>query len=238
MNLIKKSLLTFGATAALAGAFVAANPVEAEAAEWEPRTVEEVKADVESNGIESQYTIRWGDTLGTIARALDISVGQIAEVNEIANRDLIIAGNTLHLSEATDTMSVEDSQTHEVETYELEDTESEEPTETEDKAEPAAETTEPSKEEAQAETENTASETPAPTSDAEAEAKEWIAFKESTNNYNARNGRHIGKYQLRAEYLDGDHSPENQERVAQEYVESRYGSWVEAKEFWLQNGWY
>jgi len=242
MNLIKKSLLTFGATAALVGAFVAANPVEAEAAEWEPRTVEEVKADVESNGVESQYTIRWGDTLGTIARALDISVGQIAEVNEIANRDLIIAGNTLHLSEATDTMSVEDSQTHEVETYELEDTESEEPTETEDNAEaaeePAAETTEASNEEAQAETENTASETPAPTSDAEAEAKEWIAFKESTDNYNARNGRHIGKYQLRAEYLDGDHSPENQERVAQEYVESRYGSWVAAKEFWLQNGWY
>lgn len=69
-------------------------------------------------------------------------------------------------------------------------------------------------------------------------AKEWIAMKESTNNYNATNGRYIGKYQLDASYLNGDYSPENQERVADAYVAGRYGSWEAAKQFWLANGWY
>lgn len=69
-------------------------------------------------------------------------------------------------------------------------------------------------------------------------AKEWIAMKESTNNYNATNGRYIGKYQLDASYLNGDHSPENQERVADAYVAGRYGSWENAQAFWLANGWY
>jgi len=241
MNLVKKSLLTFGATAALAGVFVANNTQSVEASGWEARTVQEVKEDVQTNGVETQYTIQWGDTLGTIANALDIPVDQIVNVNEIANRDLIIAGNILHLSEASDTVSVEDSQTHEVETYDLEDAETKE--EATEEVEPAQEPAEAPEEPAEASNEeaaaeNTASETTTPTSDSEAEAKEWIAFKESTDNYNARNGRHIGKYQLRADYLDGDHSPENQERVAEEYVASRYGSWVAAKEFWLQNGWY
>ncbi|EOH61229.1 hypothetical protein UAC_01793, partial [Enterococcus mundtii ATCC 882] len=30
----------------------------------------------------------------------------------------------------------------------------------------------------------------------------------------------------------------NQERVAEQYVASRYGSWDAAKAFWLANGWY
>ncbi|WP_395320337.1 LysM peptidoglycan-binding domain-containing protein [Fructilactobacillus frigidiflavus] len=54
-----------------------------------------------------------------------------------------------------------------------------------------------------------------------------IAQAESGNDYNARNGQYIGKYQLSESYLNGDHSPENQERVAQQYAVSRYGS-VEA----------
>jgi len=245
MNLVKKSLLTFGATAALAGVFVANNTMTAEASGWEARTVQEVKEDVQTNGVETEYTIQWGDTLGTIANALDIPVDQIVNVNEIANRDLIIAGNILHLSKASDTVSVEDSQIHEVETYDLEEAETQEeaeaPEETAEAPEEPAEPEEASNEEAateEPEAENTASETTTQTSGSEAEAKEWIAFKESTDNYNARNGQYIGKYQLSADYLDGDHSPENQERVAEEYVASRYGSWTAAKEFWLQNGWY
>lgn len=230
MNLIKKGLLTLGVTAALTGTFAVNNTMTAEAAEWEARTVEEVQTEIQSNGIESRYTIQWGDTLGTIAKALDISVDQIVDVNEIANRDLIITGNTLHLSTDLDTVSIEDNVTHEVETFELEETEVEE---VDNSVEETVET--PIEvapvEEAPVESTNT-------TSDSEAEAKAWIAFKESTDNYDARNGRYIGKYQLTDTYLDGDFSPENQERVADEYVASRYGSWVAAKEFWLQNGWY
>ncbi|ANZ57447.1 hypothetical protein BGL34_05895 [Fructilactobacillus lindneri] len=51
-----------------------------------------------------------------------------------------------------------------------------------------------------------------------------IAAVESGNNYNARNGQYIGKYQLSSSYLGGDYSPANQERVARQYAVSRYGS--------------
>ena len=69
-------------------------------------------------------------------------------------------------------------------------------------------------------------------------AKEWIAQKESGGSYYATNYRYIGRYQLDSSYLGGDHSPENQERVADAYVAGRYGSWEAAQQFWLANGWY
>lgn len=69
-------------------------------------------------------------------------------------------------------------------------------------------------------------------------AKAWIAQRESSNNYNARNGQYIGKYQLSSSYLNGDYSPANQERVADQYVTSRYGSWTGAQQFWQSHGWY
>ena len=72
----------------------------------------------------------------------------------------------------------------------------------------------------------------------DAEAKEFIAQKESSGSYTAQNGQHYGRYQLTITYLNGDLSPENQEKVANEYVTSRYGSWSAAKNFWLANGWY
>lgn len=73
---------------------------------------------------------------------------------------------------------------------------------------------------------------------ADAEAKEWIAQKESSGSYTAQNGQYYGRYQLTISYLNGDLSPENQEKVADNYVTSRYGSWSAAKLFWLANGWY
>lgn len=70
-------------------------------------------------------------------------------------------------------------------------------------------------------------------------AKEWIAQRESGGSYNAQNGRYIGKFQLDSAYLNGDYSPANQERVAQKYVNERYGgSWDNAKAFWVAHGWY
>lgn len=75
-------------------------------------------------------------------------------------------------------------------------------------------------------------------SGSEADAKAWIAARESGGNYNARNNNYIGKYQLSASYLNGDYSPANQERVADNYVASRYGSWQNAKAHWTQMGWY
>lgn len=72
----------------------------------------------------------------------------------------------------------------------------------------------------------------------DAEAKEWIAQKESSGSYTAQNGQYYGRYQLSLSYLNGDLSPENQEKVANQYVVNRYGSWSAAKNYWLANGWY
>lgn len=72
----------------------------------------------------------------------------------------------------------------------------------------------------------------------DAESKEWIAQKESSGSYTAQNGQYYGRYQLTITYLNGDLSPENQEKTADAYVAGRYGSWSAAKNFWLANGWY
>ena len=69
-------------------------------------------------------------------------------------------------------------------------------------------------------------------------AKDIIAGRESGGDYNAQNGRYQGKHQLDASYLNGDYSPANQERVADNYVAERYGSWDNALAFWNNNGWY
>lgn len=75
-------------------------------------------------------------------------------------------------------------------------------------------------------------------SSSEAAAKEEIAQRESSGSYTAQNGQYYGRYQLTLSYLNGDLSPENQERVADNYVASRYGSWTAALAFWNANGWY
>ena len=72
----------------------------------------------------------------------------------------------------------------------------------------------------------------------DAAAKEWIAQKESSGSYTAQNGQYYGRYQLSLSYLIGDLSEANQEKVANQYVVNRYGSWSAAKNFWLANGWY
>lgn len=69
-------------------------------------------------------------------------------------------------------------------------------------------------------------------------AKDYIAQRESGGDYDARNGRYIGKYQLDESMLNGDYSPENQEETADRYVIERYGSWENAQEFWDSHGWY
>lgn len=72
----------------------------------------------------------------------------------------------------------------------------------------------------------------------DAAAKEWIAQKESSGSYTSQNGQYYGRYQLSLSYLNGDLSEANQEKVANQYVVNRYGSWSAAKNFWLANGWY
>ena len=74
--------------------------------------------------------------------------------------------------------------------------------------------------------------------EAEAAAKEWIAWRESGGDYNSRNGQYVGRYQLNEMYLDGDYSEENQEAAAEAYIADRYGSWQAAQEHHREHGWY
>lgn len=63
---------------------------------WIQRTRGEVAQSIEEDlSSSSFYTIRWGDTLGTIAEAMQLSVAEIALLNQIANPNMIIAGNVL-----------------------------------------------------------------------------------------------------------------------------------------------
>lgn len=69
-------------------------------------------------------------------------------------------------------------------------------------------------------------------------SKEWIAQRESGGSYTAQNGRYYGRYQLDKSYLNGDYSASNQERVATQYMQNRYGSWDAAKAAWQSQGWW
>ena len=61
---------------------------------------------------------------------------------------------------------------------------------------------------------------------------------QATTTVSASDGQYYGRYQLSLSYLNGDLSEANQEKVANQYVVNRYGSWSAAKNFWLANGWY
>ena len=69
-------------------------------------------------------------------------------------------------------------------------------------------------------------------------ARDYIAQRESGQDYEAVNGQYYGKYQLQIDMLGGDLSPENQEATEERYMEERYGSWEEAQRFWDENGWW
>ncbi len=174
----------------------------------------------------STYTVKEGDTLSEIAETHNTTVEKLAENNHIDNIHMIYVGQELVIDGPA--APVAPSST----TYEAPAAQDEAVSAT------VAETTEV-EEETPAVSETVAEETVVSTvSGSEAEAKEWIAQKESGGSYTATNGRYIGRYQLTDSYLNGDYSAENQERVADAYVAGRYGSWTAAKNFWLNNGWY
>lgn len=160
------------------------------------------------------YTVQSGDTLSSISQkfANDNSLVQtLAQQNNIQDINKIYVGQQLVVKT--------DGQATDVQTT----------------AQPAAQATTQS---AAAQTSQTTSNYTSTAYGSEADAKAWIAAHESGNNYGARNGQYIGKYQLSAAYLNGDYSPADQERVADQYVAGRYGSWTNAKQHWLSNGWY
>ena len=183
----------------------------------------------------STYTVKEGDTLSEIAETHNTTVEKLAENNHIDNIHMIYVGQELVIDGPVAPAATPAPTTYAAPAAQDETVSA-----------PVAETTEvveetPVASEAVAEETVVSTEASAPAatvSGSEAEAKEWIAQKESGGSYTATNGQYIGRYQLTDSYLNGDYSAENQERVADAYVAGRYGSWSAAKNFWLNNGWY
>lgn len=173
------------------------------------------------------YTVRQGDTIWGLAQANGVTIDDIDALNPTINQDthLIIVGDTITLPDATVTLPeaptnqpVAEQVPAPVQTTAVQSQPvvSEQP----QVAQPVATTTTPV------------------TTATSSSAKDIIAQRESGGDYNAQNGRYQGKFQLDASYLNGDYSPANQERVADNYVSQRYGSWDNALAFWNSNGWY
>ena len=70
---------------------------------WEARTVEQVKADIASLAKDSNYVIKWGDTLSVISEATGISIDALAQMNQITNVNLIYAHNELGFTQPIST---------------------------------------------------------------------------------------------------------------------------------------
>ena len=179
------------------------------------------------------YIVKPGDTLSEIAETHNTTVEKLAKLNNIKNIHLIYVDQVLVIDGQA---PVAQTTTTEAPVAEVEETPAVAETAVE---ETTYESTYEAAYEAPAPAAAESYSAPAATvSGSEAEAKEWIAQKESGGSYTATNGRYIGRYQLTDSYLNGDYSAENQERVADAYVAGRYGSWTAAKNFWLNNGWY
>lgn len=194
-----------------------------------------------------QVTVQPGDTVSKIAQEHNTTVDSIQQLNNLANVNLIYAGQTLEVGENGQATASDNATTTSATTnnYQL-------PAQTYNYNYQAATTPSYSYNNnnnnnnnysynANANTQattNSGYNYQATGSSSEEAAKAWIANKESGGSYTATNGQYIGKYQLSASYLNGDYSAANQERVANQYVTSRYGSWVAAQQFWQSHGWY
>ncbi len=189
------------------------------------------------------YTVKPGDTLSDIASVFNTTVDELASVNQIENKNLIKIGQVLKTSQAmtaateqvVSTMATPAEETTSVETPAPQATE----------APVTVAVTTPATTQAPAQTPAPVQPAPVTTggytsnlSAEEAAAKEEIARRESGGSYTAQNGQYYGRYQLTITYLNGDLSPENQERVADAYVYGRYGSWVAALAHSNAKGWY
>ena len=206
--MLKKSMLTTAATLGIAAFGIAAGSTVASA--------------------DTTYTVQAGDTLSSISQKFaNSSVDKLAQDNNIQNVNLIYVGQQLLIKDNGETTQAP-AQTA-AQAAPVQTTQSQAPVYY--AQQPAAQSN--YNYQAPATSSYTAN-----LSGGEYAAQAWIAQRESGGSYTATNGPYYGKYQLNRAYLNGDYSAANQERVAQQYVASRYGSWTNAQAFWQQHGWY
>lgn len=180
-------------------------------------------------------TVKAGDTVSELAQKYNTTVNTIQQLNNLSNPNLIFVGQQLKVNNDNNGQAVAQQNANNnaqaaQQQATSQNTQAQVSTQQAAQQQSASQNTQ-----AQASNNSNYSSN---VSGSDAAAKAWIAQHESSNNYNARNGQYIGKYQLSASYLNGDYSPVNQERVADQYVAQRYGSWTNAQRFWEANGWY
>jgi len=195
-------------------------------------------ASTTSANADVRVTVKSGDTVAKIANQYNSSISSIEKANSLKNVNLIYVGESLEIPDATSTSTTSTASTATTSAA------STTPSQSTTAANSAASTSTSSNYSSQASTSastgttSSASTASSTTSSSDSSAKAWIASKESGGSYTATNGNYYGKYQLSKSYLNGDYSAANQEKVANSYVSSRYGSWAAAKAFWQANGWY
>ncbi len=65
------------------------------ALDWTPRSVSEINQEIEDKGGKLTYTVKYGDTLSAIAEAMNIDLDILAQVNQIADVNLIFPDTVL-----------------------------------------------------------------------------------------------------------------------------------------------
>lgn len=225
MNIKKALVSTLGTAAVLGAGFFA--------------TTTSANADV-------RVTVKSGDTVAKIAQQYKSSISAIKSANSLKNVNMIYVGESLTIPSSTTTATTTttpattgtgqytttNTNNYNTNSYKT-NTNNNTTTYKTSTNNYSANTTSS----ATTGTANTSTST-STSSSSDSSAKAWIANKESGGSYSARNGQYVGKYQLSASYLNGDYSAANQEKVANQYVSSRYGSWAKAQAFWQANGWY
>ncbi len=199
-----------------------------------------------SANADSIYTVQAGDTLSGISYKLghDLTfVDTLASNNQIADKNVIYVGQKLVIKDDGEVAPATAQQAATLPSATSQNTASQAPVSQNSQASQAQASQAPAQQTVSATTQyaNAAATNTGYTSSVagnDAAAKAWIAGRESGGSYTARNGQYVGKYQLSASYLNGDFSAANQERVADQYVASRYGSWSAAQAFWQSHGWY
>ena len=88
-----KKRIILASTVALS--FAPALATQAQEVAWSPRSVEQIQNDISKSENKTSYTIKYGDTLSTIAEALGVDVNVLANLNKITNIDLIFPETVL-----------------------------------------------------------------------------------------------------------------------------------------------
>lgn len=210
-------------------------------------------------------TVKAGDTVSVLAHEYGTTVDTIKQSNQLQNENLIFVGQKLQINGTATTTNqvapaVQQPATS-VQSSTPAATQTQQPAQSTQSSTPAAAQSQQPAQKTQSSTPAAAqSQQPAQSTQSapaakqqtqpattttnttislsDSSARDWIAARESGGSYTATNGNYYGKYQLSRSYLHGDYSAANQDRVANQYVAARYGSWQGAVNHWKEYGWY